>query len=772
MTVHFVGVGGIGMSALAQILIQRGVVVSGSDSGESSRLRDLRNLGAAVHVGHHPVNVPQGARIVYSSDIPSANPELCHGREMGYPIVHRAELLNELMKEYKALVVTGTHGKTTVSALLAWLLMANGLDPAFALGGVVKGLPLHGRHGQGDYFVAEGDESDASFLHYSPYGAIITNVEADHLDHFKSLDNVQKAFGLFVERVLSSEHLVWCGDDPWLASQGLAGLSYGLSPTCMLRATEIVQRGFETQFLLQFDGVCVARMALPLSGMHNVVNALAVSGMGRQLGLTWEQIATALATFPGVHRRLERIGEPGGVLICDDYAHHPTEVKVTLAGLRCAVGGRRIIAVVQPHRYSRWAGLLDAFADSFEDADEVIVTDVYAKGEIPLPGLDGPSLATRLRGTYISRTALASELTARVRRRDVIITLGAGDITQVAYELLNAVERSPPPKLSVGVIYGGVSPEYPVSLSSAQWFIAGTNSEHYDKIALEITPRGEWVVDGVAHRDLRDEILDRLRRCDVVIPVLHGDRGEDGLMAALLETLDLSHVGCDFRSASLFMDKVLTKHVAQSLGIKTAPFVDFWRAEWRRDSQGCLDRLNGLSYPLFVKPTHLGSSFGVSRVETSQQLVVAIEQALALDNRVVIEEEICGREIEFCVLGNRGQVSLAPPAEILKSGAVHTFSSKYGEQACPIDLHPRIDPSVARRGCEQAHAVFRAIGGRDLGRIDFFLDTHDQWWLNEVNPFPGCTPTSAFPLAWEAAGLQPTEVIEHLIMQALNREYA
>lgn len=766
---HLIGAGGIGMSALGQILLQMGASVSGSDLHDSGRLKHLKQMGAQIQVGHDPALITSQACVVYSSDIGEDNPELIRSRELGCRLLHRSDLLRELMTPYRSLLVTGTHGKTTVTSLLVWLLLKTGRQPAFAMGGVMRGVEYHGQYGLGEYFVAEADESDGSFLKYNPFGAIVTNVEWEHLEYYHSLEAMQACFLQFIGNVSSLAHLIWCGDDPWLTQAGLQGLSYGLSPTCQLRATQVRPKGFRTSFIVELEGDQVAQIDLPLVGDHNVVNALAVIGMGSRLGIEWTEIEQAMVSFPGVHQRLEHKGEVGGVMIYDDYAHHPTEVRVTLAGMRRALGSRRIVVVIQPHRYQRWKGLLDEFCRAFTDADRLFITDVYGKRESPLLGIDGPSLAHRLGAIYLPRLSLVDHLLPYLKRQDGVIFMGAGDLSTAAAELSECLRLYPLPPLEIGVIFGGASPEHDVSVKSAEWFVEHLASPDYRVDQFIITRQGKWRV-GEGSSDLIDlPPIDRLKQCDVVIPVLHGDRGEDGLIAALMENLGVPCVGCDFRSAAVFMDKVLTKHIARSLEIPTAPFIDLWRHQWESASGLYLQRIEALGYPLFVKPAHLGSTFGVSRVVDLQELMAALDRAFVLDHRLVVEREIVGREIEFCALQTRDKFIIGHPAEVLKTETVHSYDSKYGPSASPFDLRPAISEHVLEQGRQFAHEMLLAVGGRDLARVDFFLDADNRWWLNEVNPFPGCTPTSAFPLVWKAAGDSPAETIRHLVLQALSR---
>lgn len=438
---HFIGIGGIGMSALAHILLQKGVKVSGSDVAPSAMTDQLQKKGAEIFIGHSSRHIKPSTIVICSSDIKEDNPEFKQAKEDGLPLWHRSQLLSRLMNGYSPLLVTGTHGKTTTSSLLAHLLVCSGLDPAFAVGGVVRSLNANGGSGSGPYFVAEGDESDGSFLNYLPFGAIITNVDNDHLAYWNSIDRLIEGFHQFAEKVQSSGHLIWCGDDDILRSLKLKGFSYGFEDANDLRIDNYWQGGWKNTFDISFEGNSYSEIELPLIGAHNVLNAAAVFGLGLKINIPEEKIREAFASFKGVNRRAEFKGEYRQIAIFDDYAHHPTEIFATLRAIKHAIGHRRLVAAFQPHRYTRTFDCLNEFGSAFEHADALIMTDIYAAREAPIEGVTNEALLTKIRekfpdARYIGRPALAQFLAHFLQSDDVLITMGAGDITAVGPEVL------------------------------------------------------------------------------------------------------------------------------------------------------------------------------------------------------------------------------------------------------------------------------------------------------------------------------------------------
>lgn len=437
---HFIGIGGIGMSALANILLQKGSKVSGSDASASHATEQLKAKGAKVFIGHAPEHIHPAMNVVYSSGIGDENPEVLQAKEHRLPLMHRSELLYRLMQGYMPLLVTGTHGKTTTSSLLAYLLVHAGLDPSFAIGGIVRSLNTNGGHGNGRFFVAEADESDGSFLNYTPYGAIITNIDNDHLNFWRTLDNLIEGFKKFAASVQSPEHLVWCGDDEILSSLKLKGSSYGFGEDNDIRIENFRQAGWNLVFDLTFEGKSYSEIEIPLIGGHNVLNASAVFGMGLKIGIPEEKIRQAFANFHGVSRRADFKGECQGISIFDDYAHHPTEIFATLRAFK-QTSPHRLVVAFQPHRYSRTLDCLGEFGSAFERADVLVLTDIYAAGEAPIPEITNEILLDKIKEKhpdvhYVPRKDLPAFLGGFLQKGDVLVTMGAGDITKVGSEVL------------------------------------------------------------------------------------------------------------------------------------------------------------------------------------------------------------------------------------------------------------------------------------------------------------------------------------------------
>ena len=437
---YFIGIGGIGMSALANILLQKGIKVAGSDVAPSYITEQLQKSGAQIFIGHSSQNILPTSIVVYSTDIKEENPEVKEARQHGLPFMHRSELLHRLMEGYSPLLVTGTHGKTTTSSLLAHLLVDSGLDPAYAIGGFVRSLNANGGYGTGPYFVAEADESDGSFLNYSSFGAIITNVDNDHLAYWKDMEGLIDGFRKFAKLVKSPQHLFWCGDDEILRSMKLKGHSYGFEDNNDLQVENFRQSGWKNIFDLSFDGVEYSGIEIPLVGAHNVLNAAAVFGMGIKVKIPEEKIRKAFSTFKGVNRRAELKGECKSISILDDYAHHPTEIFATLHAIKNAIGHRRLIAAFQPHRYTRTRDCLHEFGPAFMPADLIVLTDIYAAREEAIDGVSTQILLEKIKDStaldvrYVARPQLTGFLAGLLKPDDVLVTMGAGDITKVGPE--------------------------------------------------------------------------------------------------------------------------------------------------------------------------------------------------------------------------------------------------------------------------------------------------------------------------------------------------
>ena len=460
--IHFVGIGGIGMSGIAEVLANLGYTVQGSDAADSANVKRLRERGIRVAVGHDAENLDGAEVVVVSTAIKRDNPELLAARAARLPVVRRAEMLAELMRLKHAIAIAGTHGKTTTTSMVAALVEAGGFDPTVINGGIINAYGTNARLGTGDWMVVEADESDGTFLKLPADIAIVTNIDAEHLDHFKTFAAVQEAFRAFVENVPFYGFAVMCTDHPIV--QRVVGriedrriVTYGENPQADVRLVDLHNTGGASRFTVVFRGRAgntvhtIADLTLPMPGHHNALNATAAVAVAHHLGIPSDVIRKALAGFGGVRRRFTRTGEWNGVTIIDDYGHHPVEIAAVLKAARESTKGQ-VIAVVQPHRYTRLSSLFEPFSTCFNDADAVIVAPVYAAGEAPIEGVDRDSLvaAVRARG---HRQVLAldgpQQLAGMVKRLarpgDYVICLGAGNITQWAYALpgeLAATERA------------------------------------------------------------------------------------------------------------------------------------------------------------------------------------------------------------------------------------------------------------------------------------------------------------------------------------------
>lgn len=447
MIYHLIGIGGIGMSALARILLQKGEIVQGSDASPSALIDQLKKEGAKITIGHFEESILPGMAVVYSTDIKETNVEWKKAKELRLPMFHRSEMLDQLMREKKPLLVTGTHGKTTTTALLAEVICEARLDPSFAIGGILRSQSTNARSGKGNYFVAEADESDGSFLKTPGFGAIVTNLENEHLSHWESEEKLDAAFAQFFRNVSNPNHLFWCCDDPRLVQLNPPGSSYGFSEKAKLLVSNYRQKENGIVFDLLFEGKTFSDVALSLFGRHNALNGAAVFGLACSLKVPEETIRSAFCKFSGTKRRLECKGEAGGIVLYDDYGHHPTEIAVTLKALRERIGEKRLCVVFQPHRYSRVRDLLKEFVLCFEEADLVVLTDIYSAGEAPLEGISTEVLCEEMKKKigrklhYVPRNHLEQQVAQLAKPKDVILTIGAGDVTRAGEPILTLLNK-------------------------------------------------------------------------------------------------------------------------------------------------------------------------------------------------------------------------------------------------------------------------------------------------------------------------------------------
>lgn len=786
---HLIGIGGIGMSALAHILLQRGYKVSGSDLVENAQIQALRKVGATIEMGHEQDLLDPNTVVAFSSAIPSCNPELRQAETLGCTTLHRADLLNELIQGKHLLTVAGAHGKTSTSALLAHVLIATNQDPSYCIGGVLKNTHLNGHEGQGPFFVAESDESDGSFLKLHSRGAIITNITAEHLENYRNFEHLKLSFAEFITQVEKSELLVWCGDDPAISSLELTrGLSYGFSQNCDWIISNYTSSPTGVKYDLIHGHRTYKRITLPLFGKHNALNSASVFILALQLGIPEEEIRNAFKSFQGISRRMDVRGNKHNIEIIDDYAHHPTEIKATLLAMRERIREKQLTVIFQPHRYTRLNQNIEGFAEAFKLADQVIVTDIYAASEPDtLKKYTEEDLANLIREkssvptVYVPYQDLTSYLISSLNPYDVLATLGAGSITYLGEKILQELSWYEPKQLKIGLIFGGRSCEHPISLRSAQYFLNTLKEMEHAVELFGISQKGSWhigdehliqqFVDGKLKKNPSyGEVIEKIQSCDVLIPVLHGPNGEDGTVQGFLETLQKAYVGCDVLSAATCMDKVLSKKLVSQLGIGIAPYIEFTRHNWLYHSTDLLNKIEqSLQYPLFVKATHLGSSIGVYKVHERQELESCIIECLKYDYKVLVEQGIKGREIEFAILGNEW-IDCPMPGEVFAQGQFYDYNEKYNTSSStsttPIADLPE---EVAEKGIIIAKKIYESLGCQGLARVDFFLTESGDFIFNEINPFPGFTSHSLYPQIWHKSGLESEKLVERLLILAMHR---
>jgi UDP-N-acetylmuramate--alanine ligase len=446
--VHFIGIGGAGMSGLARISLSHGITVSGSDAKDSSVVKALQALGATIATTHAASNVDGADLVVYSTAISPSNAELMRAQELGLSTLIRAAALSILMSESKSIAVAGTHGKTTTSSMMAVALQACGADPSFAIGGTITASGSNAHRGTGEIFVAEADESDGSFIEYHPYAAIVTNVEHDHVDFFATPEDVAQAFKDFAATINKDGFLTYCADD--LGAKALASrvktcalISYGIDENCDLRLDSIELEAMGSRARAIWRGKVVGFIELQVPGHHNLLNAAAVLATGLNLGFPAPELLTGLSVFRGTGRRFELKGTVHGVRVIDDYGHHPTEIDVTLKAARRFAGDGRLIVIFQPHRYSRTKAFSAQFAKALDMADRAIVLEVYAASEKPIAGVTSRLITDAMsHGEYIPNfIEVTDSVIDSAQPQDVIITLGAGDVSSLAPIIVDGLSR-------------------------------------------------------------------------------------------------------------------------------------------------------------------------------------------------------------------------------------------------------------------------------------------------------------------------------------------
>ena len=453
LRIHFIGIGGSGMSGLASILLDSGYKISGSDIVTSKITKRLADKGVIIFEGHNENNVEEADLVVISSAISESNSEIRGAIDRKITIIKRAEMLARLMNNKYGIAVAGTHGKSTTASMISLLLEKSGFDPTVVVGGELNNFKNNAKLGKGNYIVVEADESDGSFLELNPHMAVVTNIEDDHLDHYGNMENILKDFKKFIDKVPNNGRIILCKDcdnvKELVKQYRRSHVSYGIFTEADLMAKDIELNNLNSKSKIYWQGEKIGELYLKVAGYHNILNALAAIAVALELGISFTEIAKTLETFQGVHRRMEIVASTDNdILIMDDYAHHPTEIKATLSSLRSSWQNRRIIAVFQPHRYSRTKLLAEKFGKAFFDADCVIINDIYSANESPISGISGETIFSEIKKAnhrqikYLpSKDNILSYLYEIIQPGDIIITMGAGDIWTVSEELAAQLKK-------------------------------------------------------------------------------------------------------------------------------------------------------------------------------------------------------------------------------------------------------------------------------------------------------------------------------------------
>jgi UDP-N-acetylmuramate--alanine ligase len=754
---HFIGIGGIGMSSLAKILLLKKKEVKGSDAHQSSILETLQKKGAKIFLGHKKENVQEGDVVIYSSAISHENEELLFAKEKKLKIMHRSDLLNEMIQGHVSLAICGTHGKTTTTSLLTEVLIDANLKPSYSIGGILNTTLTNADVGEGKHFVFEADESDGSFLKYFPSYAILTNVEEDHLDHWNSLENLKKGFSQFASQV--KENFFWCNEDRVLKEMNLKGVSYGFTSDAMIYASNVKEKGFSSTFDVNYQKKVYRDVTINLAGKHNVLNALAVFGLALSLNVKEESIRYSLASFKGVKRRMEKIGECSKTLFLDDYAHHPSEIKAVLSALRSSVKEKRIVAVFQPHRLTRTRDLFDEFAKSFELADVAFITDIYSANENPIENIHSKNLVKKVKNTKCFYIAKEDFLKVKnfIHPHDVVVFLGAGDITKLSRDVFNAYHKKPY-KFKVGLIFGGKSLEHEQSVLSAKNICKNLDKSIYDVQLFGINKEGKWQICNhnfhfsKDHKDFFSlEIFKKLKECDICLPIVHGPYGEDGMVQGFLDILNIAYTGPSYATYVSGVDKAWVKYIALYNGINVVKFIDIPKTLWQEKKKEFLAKIEELQCPFFIKAVH-GGIGGIEQVREKKDVDLVIEKLFSIDDHLIVEEGILGQKVHLSLIKEDKEVKAN--VKLIKE------DGRKKQEIFPEKLEEIKKVAVK---------LYKLLGCSDLVEMQFLIDD-GKYYFDEMSPIPEFTNECFYHDMWEKSEIKIdfSDLLDRLIVLALS----
>ena len=552
-----------------------------------------------------------------------------------------------------------------------------------------------------------------------------------------------------------------------------------------IRIENVQKKDFETIFDITFLNKTFKNIKINLIGNHNVLNAAAVFGLCHQLGINEAIIRKTFESFVNSKRRLEKVLSVNETIFFDDYAHHPTEVKCTLKALKDAIHERKLICIFQPHRYSRLNDLFDEFINSFDLVDELIVTNIYSAGEKKIKNVSEKKLVEKLKEKdinvkHIKDEKLEDYILKNVGPFDVVIALGAGDISSKIRNIANNFSKNPK-KLKVGIIYGGKSNEHEISIKSTKNYSLAFDEKIFEVNFFKILKDGRWIYQGKDITNNEDEskssndkfsskILKELKKIDVAFPILHGPFGEDGMLGAFLDTLEIPYIGSDYFTASIGMDKAFSKFVVRSYGVLTTDFIEVLERDWRDNKENIIAKiLNQFSFPVYIKPNHLGSSIGIKYIEDRKDLKEAIDYVFKFDTSLIIEERVLGEEVQAAVIGN-DNIIVGEIGQFLSENQFFDYEKKYEKctmvAKLPLDL-PKEKIDEIKNAARQ---IYKALKLNGFSRIDFFLGKDQKLYFNEVNPIPGYSSAlSLFPRMLAHIGISPKDMINNFVTYAFHK---
>jgi UDP-N-acetylmuramate--alanine ligase len=736
------------MSALARILIAKGYEVSGSDIATSRTVEALKRLGAQIAIGHQGAAVHGSDLVVVSDAIPlEENPETIEAARLDLPRIRRSRLLGLILEGYRVIAVTGSHGKTTTTAVLTQILAAQSGDPLGIVGAEIPAWGGNVRFGGGPFAVVEACEAYEGYFDLHPEFVLLTNLEADHLDYHGTPEALVESVKTFVRRATGEPPLFYCADDEGthtVAADFHKAISYGFE-----------QGGHVARYeagTLSYENVSVRPS---LIGRHNALNCWgAIVAAAHITGASFEQLLPHLASVSGAERRLEKVGEENGILVYDDYAHHPTEIRASLNALRETYPGRRIVCVYQPHLYSRTQHFQSQFAPVLALADVVVMTDIYPAREEPLAGISSLLIVEDLerRGRPVwyvpSRFRLPRAVGRIAEKGDIVVGMGAGNIEEFPRAFLAELARRSRP-LRIAVLAGGYSAEREVSLHSGRMVARALRSKGYD--VEEYDP--ERILFSKA-QSLR--ALVGPERPDLAFLALHGTGAEDGRIQAFLDLLELPYTGGGPIASALAMDKQAAKDILSKHNIPV-PFGICLGAHESLPAD--------LPLPAVVKPRSQGSTVGVTFVRSRAELEAALQLAWKYDEAALVEEWVEGVELSVPVVGDEA----LPPVEIVPKSGTYDFAAKYTPGATEEIVPARVAEEIQERAKDLALRAHRVLGLLDLSRTDLIVRESGELVVLEVNSLPGMTSTSLVPRSAASVGISFEDLCERILHSAMKR---